>query len=29
MALQAWADHLDEVLGLGKRKVIPMVAHRP
>lgn len=26
MALQAWADHLDEVLGLGKRKVIPMRA---
>jgi integrase len=26
MALQAWADHLDEVLGLGERKVIPMVA---
>ena len=28
MALQAWADHLDEVLGLGERKVIPMVAPR-
>ncbi|MGD9508346.1 MAG: tyrosine-type recombinase/integrase [Geminicoccaceae bacterium] len=26
MALQAWADHLDEVLGLGERKVIPMRA---
>jgi integrase len=25
-ALQAWADHLDEVLGLGERKVIPMRA---
>ena len=26
MALQAWADHLDQVLGLGERKVIPMRA---
>ena len=24
-ALQAWADHLDEVLGLGERKVIPLL----
>ena len=24
MALQAWADHLDQLLGLGERKVIPM-----
>jgi integrase len=23
-ALQAWADHLDEVLGLGERKVVPL-----
>jgi integrase len=28
MALQAWADHLDEILGTGERKVIPMVAPR-
>ena len=28
MALQAWADHLDDVLGLGERKVIPMVTPR-
>ena len=26
MALQAWADHLDRLLGLGERKVIPMRA---
>jgi hypothetical protein len=26
VALQAWADHLDQVLGLGKRKVIPLLA---
>ena len=26
MALQAWADHLDHLLGLGDRKVIPMRA---
>jgi hypothetical protein len=26
MALQAWADHLDQVLGLGERTVIPMRA---
>ena len=26
MALQAWADHLDQILGLGERKVIPMRA---
>lgn len=26
MALQAWADHLDELLGGGKRKVIPLRA---
>ena len=26
VALQAWADHLDQVLGLGKRKVIPLRA---
>ena len=25
-ALQTWADHLDEVLGLGERTVIPMWA---
>lgn len=25
-ALQAWADHLDEVLGLGERKVVPLRA---
>lgn len=25
-ALQAWADHLDEVLGLGERKVVPIRA---
>ena len=24
MALQAWADHLDQLLGLGERRVIPM-----
>jgi hypothetical protein len=28
MALQAWADHLDEILGTGECKVIPMVAPR-
>jgi hypothetical protein len=28
MALQAWADHLDDILGTGTRKVIPMVAPR-
>jgi integrase len=26
VALQAWADHLDAVLGLGERKVIPLRA---
>ena len=26
MALQAWADHLDQILGIGERKVIPMRA---
>jgi integrase len=26
MALQAWADHLDTILGLGERRVIPMRA---
>jgi integrase len=26
MALQAWADHLDTVLGLGERTVVPMRA---
>jgi integrase len=25
-ALQAWADHLDEVLGLGERRVVPIRA---